>query len=44
MEKTGINVLSSDDMLKMETDKIGEEMDSIKSGKKKKKDLIAYYK
>ncbi len=40
MEKTGINVLSSDDMLKMETDKIGEEMDSIKSGKKKKKDLI----
>lgn len=40
MEKTGINVLSSDDMLKMETDKIGEEMDSMKSGKKKKKDLI----
>ena len=40
MEKVGINVLSSDDLLKMETDKIGEEMDSIKSGKKKKKDLI----
>lgn len=40
MEKVGINVLSSDDLLKMETEKIGEELDSIKSGKKKKKDLI----
>ncbi len=40
MEKSGINVLSSEDLLKIETDKIGEEMESMKSGKKKKKDLI----
>jgi RNA polymerase primary sigma factor len=40
MEKAGINVLDSDDLLKIETDKISEEMESMKSGKKKKKDLI----
>ena len=40
MEKSGINVLDSDDLLKIETDKISEEMESMKSGKKKKKDLI----
>ncbi len=40
MEKSGINILGSDDILKMETDKISEEMESMKSGKKKKKDLV----
>lgn len=40
MEKTGINILGSEDMLKIETDKISEEMEAMKSGKSKKKDLI----
>jgi RNA polymerase primary sigma factor len=40
VEKIGVNILSSDEMLKMETDKIGEDMESAKEGKKKKKELI----
>lgn len=39
-EKMGLNILGSDEMLKMETDKISDEMEEAKAGKRKKKDLI----
>ncbi len=40
LEEIGVRVLGSDDMLKMETDKIGEDIEEEKAGKKKKKKEI----
>jgi len=40
LEAIGVRVLGSDDMLKMETDKIGEDIEDEKAGKKKKKKEI----
>jgi RNA polymerase primary sigma factor len=40
LEEIGVKVLGSDDIIKMETDKISEDMEEEKSGKKKKKKEI----
>jgi len=40
LEERGIKVVGSDDMIKMETDKISEDMEEEKAGKKKKKKEI----
>jgi RNA polymerase primary sigma factor len=37
LEELGVNVLGSDEMIKMETDKIGENLDEEKNSKKRKK-------
>lgn len=36
LEEIGVRILNSDEMLKMETDKISQEMEEVKAGKKKK--------
>lgn len=43
LEKAGVRVMSSDDMIKFETDKISEDLEEEKAGKKprKKKDISA---